>query len=943
MLGWLLANGVWSAEAPRVNIVVDEKFGDIVEVAVAQWKQLANAAESIWGLEGSSRLLDPRMSVAINSSNDGAINVEIDPVAATYIAASQPVLGNGYSIRRACFPVSVGWTPWSAAKVARERIRPTKQPPEDALVHVLRRVFAKDRFRPGQLEAVCRAVTSAEALILFPTGYGKSLVFQMAAFVLPGVALVIEPYKSLLDDQARNLQDLGIGRIARLHSGQPKGERAAASGAADARLVYVAAERMHVRGFVEDLLGIVRKRGMSLFVIDEAHVVSQFGHSFRPAYLDLAERMDAICGKAGQERPTILALTATAAQLVIRDIQALLKIAGDPISLEELSSRCFVRENMSDEILHLNLQVSIPAGATKDEVLEQKRQSVLEQIERALKPVRTLGGQGIVFCPSKGEFNPTLRIPRRDDRTGKLRFIERPQFGASGIRDGLNQILKRQGVRIGLYHGGDDEEVKVAKAQDAADFSQGRIDIMVSTSAFGTGVDLPGVRWTLHVGMPAGLEAYYQESGRAGRDGSGARNVLLVDWDSDDVLEAMASARLDRDNPIESLQQALDGVKRRGSIARQLSLLIGDGPPKINRETIKDPVWKTRDDGEPYIARGQGGPVLAFMPSFPGSTWEIEHVDKPVHEVVLNGDRGRPIEIWCHQWWKDLVWKSVYRLALLGVVKHGFEHEIKKSEDTLVQFKVEVCDHECLSSERLIGRLEAEIAQFTSIERAREIREDLSSRLAAERDPIARTTQCSAALLKSVYRVVYETRIESLRSLARYAREPSLDVRREIIEDYFQPSDLKRQLFKLCREAATPTMLASAIQLAESQARWRSAIFERAATEFPGSVVPQLLLSLGGISSGDAKECARRVFQILADTSLTLEIRGWCFRQVVERARRAELLQPMLDGVAALMRDATSLDTLEVLVARLEDSDGFSGMGHLLVADFLSMAMETRR
>lgn len=112
-------------------------------------------------------------------------------------------------------------------------------------------------------------------------------------------------------------------------------------------------------------------------------------------------------------------------------------------------------------------------------------------------------------------------------------------------------------------------------------------------------------------------------------------------------------------------------------------------------------------------------------------------------------------------------------------------------------------------------------------------------------------------LLKTVYRVVYETRIESLRSLVRYAREPQLQKRRDIIEDYFAPSDLKRQVFALCGRPATVAVLAEALALAESQPRWRSAVYEVAASEYPGSLVPLLLLSVGGIKAGDPGECSR--------------------------------------------------------------------------------------
>jgi superfamily II DNA helicase RecQ len=940
VLSWLVATGRLGRSQPLVVIEVDSKYVSVAREAIAQWTSLVCAVEAIWGLEGDSTLHFPELSITVNDLQDGAIRVVIDPAAATYIAAEQIDLGSTYAIRRACFPIDLGWTAWCAQPAHSERLRPSAPPPEDALLHVLRRVFGKENFRPGQLDAVRAAVTHDEALILFPTGYGKSLVFQMAAFLLPGITLVIEPFRALLDDQERNLQDLGISRIASIHSGKALARGSMQWKLADAQMIYVAAERLHVSDFIARMVELVRSKGLSLFIVDEAHVVSQFGHSFRPAYLDLAERVDAICGRAGRKRPTVLALTATAAQRVMRDIQALLRISGDPISLEDFASNSFVRENMTDEIADVNVQAPPKRVKSDVEAAERQRRSVLEQVASALDSVPS--GQGIVFCPSKGEFKPRNRTMKRDSATGRTWWAEvAPLFGARGICDEL-RLLKGPDSRIGLYSGGsddDDARDRDQMARDASAFSQGLLDIMVSTSAFGTGVDLQGVRWTLHIGMPGGLEAYYQESGRAGRDGSGARNVLLVDWDSAEIADAMSAAMAEED-PIASLQSRLGKIERRGSIARQLGLLIGDGPPEVHSETLKDPVWLRDDRGEIWKSKS-GRRKYAFKASFPGWRWEAKHVDREVHCAVLKGDRSKPIEVWCHQWWQDLVWKSIYRLALLGVVKHGFEHTPKRS-DSQSAFVVERSHDENLDPELLLGRVEAEIARFTSIERALEAREALMPHLATAPDKARRLELCSGMLLKSVYKVVYETRIASLQSLVRYAKQPSLQGRRDIIEDYFRPSDLKRQIFALCSRAVTPSLLTDAIAVAEAQPRWRSAIYEVAATEFPGSAVPQILLSIGGIKAGDAQECARQLFQILADTSLSLDLRGWCFQQITMRARAAALLQTTLDGLAMLMREAMSFDTLETFVSQLEDADGCSGFGHRLVADFVSMGLEKR-
>lgn len=942
VLCWLLATGRWSTSSPRVQIQTLPHFVPVVDAAISSWFDLIRAVESVWNLAPADRLLADGMSAVTAREGTANVTVKLDSAAPAYVAAGDLQHEHTYEIRRACFPVDLNDSAILLPHGLDATVRPPAPPPEESLLVVMQRVFAKPSFRPGQAEAIQQAVTSNDALILFPTGYGKSLVFQMASLLLPGVTLVIEPFRALLDDQERNLQDNGVGRVASIHSGKPLHGSALQKKLSSACLVYVAAERMHVSEFISLIVEVVRLKGLDLFIVDEAHTVSQFGHSFRPAYLDLVERVTAICARAGRSRPTTLALTATAAQRVIHDIQALLQISSDPISLEEFASKSFVRENLEDAIVDVNIDPKDPPGESRDVADERRKATVREQLASILQNLPD--GQGIVFCPTKRGFKPKSWLKRASSGNSQNRpqwIVGSPLFGARGIRD---QIAMVRGPEepIGLYTGGNDDDDHSTLAQmskDASAFSQGRLAIMVATSAFGTGVDLQGVRWTLHVGMPGGLEAFYQESGRAGRDGSEARSVLLVDWDSDDLLDAMTIDASEED-PIAVLQGRLGDVQRRGSLARQLGLLIGDAPPTSAALDLRDPVLLLGDDGN-VLKTKKGHPKEAFKPSFPGWRWEIKNVDEPLHRAVLTADRGRSIEFWCHTWWEDLVWKAIYRLAVLGVIRHGFEHSLRKA-DARTAFIVERCDDgTSLAPDVLAGHVEREVGRLTSIERARAARDVLHTHLATA-DPARRLMLSAAMLLKTVYRVVYETRIESLRSLVRYAREPVLQKRRDIIEDYFAPSDLKRQVFALCERRATVKVLSEALAIAEAQPRWRSAVFEVAASEYPGSVVPLLLLAVGGVKIGDPKESARYLFALLSNESVSLEVRSWCYGQVSTLARQIGILAPMLDAVAGLMRDAPSLSTLEALVAQMEDDDGCTEFGHLLVAAFFSKALESR-
>lgn len=926
-LNWLLMKGYWNATKPIVEFQVSKSLEPIVQTAIESWLSLVRALEAIWGLEPTEALLGSSMFAVVGKSDSSNVTVGIDPDAPTYVAACEPPPGTDFYIRRACFPVDVGEVSEFLGTAPSQAEHPFVEPTESSLREVMQRIFNKPGFRPGQVVAIQQAITNKDALILFPTGHGKSMVFQMASLVLPGVALVIEPFRSLLDDQERNLQDNGISRIACLHSGRPLHGAALKNKLSSACMVYVAAERMHVKEFINDLVEVVRDRGINLFIIDEAHTVSQFGHSFRPAYLDLIERLEIICNRAGHARPPTLALTATAALRVIRDIQALLKIAYDPVSLDDLSSNSFARANLVDEIVDISINLKDEKGETKEDANKRRTSSFREKLSAVFES--NPKGQGIVFCPSKKYLD--FKSP----------FGRPPLFGARGIREAINLIAVSwtSNKAIGLYTGGSDDDNPNTMDQmvkDATAFSQGAIGTMVATAAFGTGVDLPGVQWTIHVGMPMGLEGYYQESGRAGRDGSAARNILMIDWDSEDLQDAITVGASEED-PIFVLQVRLKSVGKRGSLARQLGLLIGE-PPTIELINFKQPVYMPQ-----YGLKKEEPQRLAFKPSFPGWRWENKHIDIQLWDMVRRQPCNQSFEFICHSWWKDLVWKAIYRLAVLGIIKHGFEHSQKKTEGC-ISFLIARCDDETdLQPISLINRVAHEVERLTGAERAIAARSTLTEHFPtsdSEADIARRIQLATAMLLKTVYRVVYETRIESMRSLVRYAKETDQTKRRDIIEDYFAPSDLKRQVFALCEQATTIQVLKEALRLAEAQSKWRSAVFEVAASEFTSSIVPRLLIAVSGIKANDPKECARYLFSIISNEDIQLEIRSWCYAQISTRANAVGLLSDIVNAVVLLMKDSSSFDTLATLVSQMDDTDGDTEFGNLLVAEFINKSLE---
>ncbi|MFL5366735.1 MAG: DNA helicase RecQ [Myxococcales bacterium] len=331
--------------------------------------------------------------------------------------------------------------------------------PADPL-QILNRTFGYPSFRGQQGEIIDHVLAGGSCLVLMPTGGGKSLCYQIPALALEGIALVISPLIALMQDQVRALEQVGIAAAFYNSSMTAEEKQAVRAAATEGRLklLYVAPETLNTAAFQD----FVRRLDTSLLAVDEAHCVSQWGHDFRPDYLDVARLRERL-----PDVP-LVALTATADPLTRKEVQSRLGLLD-----AKVFASSFDRPNIKYEI-----------------ALKEAGQKQLLSFLRE----RHAGDSGIVYCLSRKKTEETA------------------------------EFLRRNGIAALPYHAGLDA---AARRENQARFSREEGVVVCATIAFGMGIDKPDVRFVAHLDLPKSIEGYYQETGRAGRDGLPASAFLL--------------------------------------------------------------------------------------------------------------------------------------------------------------------------------------------------------------------------------------------------------------------------------------------------------------------------------------------------------------------------------------------------------------------------------
>lgn len=325
---------------------------------------------------------------------------------------------------------------------------------------LLKQYFGYDEFRPGQKEIIQKVIDQENVLGIMPTGSGKSICYQLPALLLDGLTVVVSPLISLMKDQVDAANQLGIPAtfINSSLDGYETARRFQEIDRQQYRLLYIAPERFIIPDFIQAM----KRWNVRMIAIDEAHCISQWGHDFRPSYLQMANQLDQL-----PNRPVIVALTATATMQVAADIKRLLKIPEN-----NHIQTGFERENLRFQVIK-----------------DQKKEQYLIEYLKINK-----NQSGIIYAATRKEV------------------------------DRLYHLLKKFDFSVGRYHGGLNENERT-EMQEA--FLYDRLQLIVATNAFGMGINKSNVRFVIHYQIPGSLEAYYQEAGRAGRDGLSSEAILL--------------------------------------------------------------------------------------------------------------------------------------------------------------------------------------------------------------------------------------------------------------------------------------------------------------------------------------------------------------------------------------------------------------------------------
>lgn len=416
---------------------------------------------------------------------------------------------------------------------------------EETITFFLKYIFGYEEFRDGQYEAILRLLHREDTIVLLPTGSGKSVIYQLVSYIAPGMVVVISPLVSLIEDQIENLRrNNGItnaiyfASLVTVKDYRNRSESKRLMQHNSTSIIYITPERLQIPSFREDVKMMMQRNSVFAVAIDEAHCVSEWGHDFRPAYLNIGNAARRMFGKSGKV-PVISALTGTASNAVLNDVRLDLGIRG---------FGALVQPDTFDR-KELHFCVKECAARNKDAyIAEILKEYVPDKLGlRYIDFIQRNGNRtkaGIVFTPlaaridsNYSAFNICLELKKKLPELGICSYFSSPP----------------------KYY--DDATWKATIRENARMFKDNELNLLVATKAFGMGIDKANVRYIIHDGIPSSFEQYYQEVGRAGRDRNRSECILLFSPDNDKANSEILNPDLDFESfklAYESYQEEID-------------------------------------------------------------------------------------------------------------------------------------------------------------------------------------------------------------------------------------------------------------------------------------------------------------------------------------------------------------------------------------------------